>query len=260
MGAARTHPMDLSGKVAVVTGGNRGIGLGMARGLAAAGCHVAIWGRDVSRNQRAVEECSDLAGDVAGFECDVLSRESVESALEQTLSRFQKVDGVFANAGIGGGGRTPFIEQADAEWLRLLDVNLLGARRTLVPILTHLVGRGAGGRIVLTSSVAAKLGTAYNQHYAATKAGLVAMARALAVEFGRHRITANALLPGYVETEMIGELLENEKFVEAVLPRVPLRRLGKTDDLAGIAIYLMSELSSYHTGDAITLDGGFTVS
>jgi len=123
-----------------------------------------------------------------------------------------------------------------------------------------MVEQSAGGRIVITSSVAARLGTAYNQHYAATKSGLLAIARAIAVEFGRHGITANALLPGYVRTEMIGDLLENEKFLDRIKPRLPLRRLGMADELAGIAIYLMSDLSSYHTGDAITIDGGFSIS
>lgn len=257
---ALSHPMDLSGKVAIVTGGNRGIGLAMARALSAAGCGVAIWGRDRERNRMAVEACGGGAGAVESFECDVLLDESVGAAFVNTLQRFGRVDGIFANAGIGGGGRTPFLEQTDDEWRRLLDVNLLGVRRTLLPVLKTMVEQSAGGRVVITSSVAADLGAAYNQHYAATKAGLVALARAIAVEFGRHRITANALLPGYVETEMIGDLLDNEKFVQRVMPRIPLRRLGRASDMAGIAIYLMSDLSSYHTGDAITVDGGFTVS
>jgi NAD(P)-dependent dehydrogenase (short-subunit alcohol dehydrogenase family) len=255
-----THPLDLTGKVAIVTGGNRGIGLGMAKGLSAAGCHVAIWGRDPEQNQRAVDQCAGQRGEVAAFGCDVVSAEAVDYALEQTLARFGRVDGLFANAGIGGGGRTPFVEQTEADWQRMVDVNLLGTRRTLLPVLRRMVEQAAGGRIVITSSVAATIGAAYNEHYAATKAGLVAIARAIAVEYGRFGITANAVLPGYVKTEMIGELLDNEKFLDRVRPRLPLRRLGAVDDLAGIAIYLMSDLSSYHTGDAITVDGGFTIS
>lgn len=258
------HPLDLTGKVALITGGNRGIGLGMARGLAAAGCNVAIWARDAQQNRLAQEQCGSLPGEVASFGCDVTDAQAVERALAETIDRFARVDGLFANAGVGGGGRTPFLEQSDAEWQRMFDINLLGARRVLSPVLRRMVaqvvgGQAQGGRVVLTSSVAASLGTALNQHYAASKAGLVAIARALAVEFGRHGITANALLPGYVKTDMIGELVENQKFMDRIAPRLPLRRLGNADEFAGIAVYLMSDLSSYHTGDAITIDGGFTI-
>ena len=259
------HPLNLAGKVAIITGGNRGLGLGMARGLAAAGCNVAIWARDAQQNLVAQEHCAGLVGHVASFACDVTESQAVEQALAETISRFDRVDGLFANAGIGGGGRTPFLEQSDSEWQRMFDVNLLGARRVLSPVLRRMVnqvgnGQAPGGRVVLTSSVAATLGTAFNQHYAASKAGLVAIARALAVEFGRYGITANALVPGYVKTDMIGELMENKKFMDRIAPRLPLRRLGTPDDFVGIAVYLMSDLSAYHTGDAITIDGGFTIS
>lgn len=261
MGTAKAvHPMDLTGKVAIITGGNRGIGLGMAKGLAAAGCDVALWGRDPERNRQAIEHCAGLRGSVAAYACDVVDDQSVGHALQSTLSRFGRVDGVFANAGIGGGGRTPFLEQTDEDWRQILEVNLLGVRRVLAPVLARMVQKGEGGRVVITSSAAARLGTAYNEHYAATKAGLIAITRALAVEFGRHGITANAILPGYVQTEMIGDLLENQKFLDRVRPRLPLRRLGTPDELAGVAIYLMSEMSSYHTGDVITIDGGFSIS
>lgn len=256
----RQHPMDLGGKVAIVTGGNRGIGFGIARGLARAGCHVAIWGRDRQRNRQAIADCTASRGAVASFECDVLEPSAVDAAFQATLERFGRIDGLFANAGIGGGGRTPFLEQTDAEWQSMIDVNLLGTRRTLLPVLKHLVAQRAGGRIVIMASTAATLGAAYNQHYAATKSALVALARAIAVEFGRHGITANALLPGYIRTEMIDGLLGNEKFLMRVRPRLPLQRLGEVDDLAGIAMYLMSPLSAYHTGDTITIDGGFTIS
>lgn len=259
------HPMDLHGKVAIITGGNRGIGLGMAQGLAAAGCNVAIWGRDKEQNRNAQTHCAGLRGEVAAFYCDVINQEAVETALAETIGRFGRVDGLFANAGIGGGGRTPFLEQSDEDWQRMFDVNLLGAKRALVPVIRLMVeqvasGQSKGGRVVITSSTAANLGTAFNEHYAASKAGLVAIARALAVEFGRHGITANALLPGYVKTDMVGDLMENQKFVDRVMPRLPLRRFATASEFAGVAIYLMSDLSSYHTGDAILIDGGFSIS
>lgn len=256
--------MNLKGKVAIVTGGNRGIGLGMAQGLVAAGCNVAIWGRDAQQNSIAVERCGGAAGSAIAVHCDLTQLDSPERALRSTTDRFGHVDGVFANAGIGGGGRTPFLEQTDADWAQMLEVNLLGTKRTLAAVLPTMVEQAnagrRGGRVVITSSIAANMGTAFNQHYAATKAGLVAVTRAIAVEFARFGITANALLPGYTQTEMIDDLLGNERFLKAIQSRLPLRRLATATDFAGIAIYLMSDLSDYHTGDAITIDGGFSLS
>jgi NAD(P)-dependent dehydrogenase (short-subunit alcohol dehydrogenase family) len=257
--------MDLGGKVAIVTGGNRGIGLAIAQGLCASGGAVAIWGRDRERNRAAARACSEDASRASAFECDVQDAGSIQRALAQTLERFGRVDGLFANAGIGGGGRTPFHQQDESDWMRMIDINVLGARRVIAPVLAQMLvqseaGPRRGGRIVLTSSVAARLGTAYNEHYAASKVALVAIARGLAVEFGRHGITANALLPGYVRTEMTEDLMENDKFREAMLRRLPLRRFAEPGEIAGIAIYLMSDLSAYHTGDVITVDGAFSIS
>jgi NAD(P)-dependent dehydrogenase (short-subunit alcohol dehydrogenase family) len=258
------HPLDLTGRVAIITGGNRGIGLGIAKGLVAAGCNVAIWSRDGAQNHNAVSQCSGGPGVASAFVCDVTDLGSLEKALAETIKCFGAIDGLFANAGIGGGGRTPFLEQTDDEWRRLLEVNLLGTKRTLVTVLRHMVNQArsgrTGGRIVVTSSVAANLGTAFNQHYAATKSGLIAITRAVAIEFARYGITANALLPGYTKTEMIDDLLDNERFLKAIEPRLPLKRLATAEDFGGIAIYLMSGLSSYHTGDTITIDGGFSLS
>lgn len=257
------HPLDLAGKVAIVTGGNRGIGLGMAKGLAAAGCSVAIWARDRARNDQAVAECSKGPGRAEGFVCDVTDVHSIENALENTAASFGAIDGLFANAGIGGGGRVPFLEQSDEAWARMLEVNLLGTKRTIAAVLRRMVEQAhagrPGGRIVATSSVAVNKGTAFNQHYAATKSAIVSLTRSIAVEFARYGIAANAILPGYTATEMIDDLAANERFMKAIEPRLPLRRLGSSDDFAGIAIYLMSDSSAYHTGDAITIDGGFLV-
>lgn len=259
------HPMDLDGKVAVVAGGNRGIGLGIVRGLADAGCDVAVWARDKEKNREAEAQCADLRGQVAAFYCDVIDTKTIELALTETVTRFGRVDGVFINAGIGGGSRKPFLEQTNEEWQRVFNVNVIGAKNVLTPIIQLMIrqiemGKSSGGRVVLTSSIAAKLGAAFNEHYAASKASLVAIARAIAVEFGRYGITANALMLGYVETEMIEDLIDNPKFLERVKMRLPSRRLATPDEFAGIAIYLMSEQSKYHAGAAITIDGAYSIS
>jgi len=254
---------DLSGKVAVVTGGNGGIGLGMALGLAEAGCAIAIWGRNAEKNARAVKELRAKGARAEAIACDVSDQKSVDAAMAKTLDAFSRVDGCFANAGVGGGGRRSFIERPLEEWRQLLATNLDGAFLTLQAAARHMVertGKGdAGGRLVVTSSIASIFGTARNEHYAASKAALNALTRALAVELARYGITANAILPGWIKSEMTEGVMANDKFVGAVMPRIPMRRFGTPADFAGIAVYLMSSSSAYHTGDLFMIDGGYAL-
>lgn len=260
----RIHPMDLSGKVAVVTGGNGGIGLGIARGLVSAGCQVGIWARNEVKNAAAVAELQAIGGEVAAFACDVTQRDQVDAAAAATLERFGFMDGIFANAGIGGGGRQSFLDREASDWSTMLDVNAYGAFHVCQVALRQMKAQADGGRksgrVVLTSSIADHFGTANNEHYAMSKAALSSLARSIAVEFARYGVTANALLPGYTATEMTDELFGHEKFTKAVLPRTPMRRFGQPQDFAGIAIYLMSDLSAYHTGDSLVIDGGYSIS
>jgi NAD(P)-dependent dehydrogenase (short-subunit alcohol dehydrogenase family) len=256
-------PFDLTGKVAIVTGGNGGIGLGMAAALVDAGCAVHVWGRNAAKNERALAQLRAKGGRAEAMQCDVSDPRSVEAGMAETLSRFGRVDGCFANAGMGGGGRRSFIERPLAEWRELLATNLDGAFLTLQAAARHMVeraGRGdAGGRLVVTSSIASVFGTARNEHYAASKAALNALTRALAVELARHGITANAILPGWIKSEMTEGLMSTDKFVSAVMPRIPMRRFGEPEDFGGIAVYLMSKASSYHTGDLFMIDGGYAL-
>jgi NAD(P)-dependent dehydrogenase (short-subunit alcohol dehydrogenase family) len=254
---------DLEGKVAVVTGGNGGIGLGMAEALGDAGCAVHVWARNAAKNEQAVAHLRGRSVRAEATVCDVSDAKSVAAALEKTLAVFGRVDGCFANAGVGGGGRRSFLERSLEEWHELLAVNLDGAILTLQAVARHMVdraGRGdAGGRLVVTSSMASLYGTAKNEHYAASKAALNALTRALAVELARYRITANAILPGWIETEMTEGLMASDKFLATVTPRIPMRRFGEPKDFGGIAVYLMSDASGYHTGDCFVIDGGYAL-
>ncbi|HYM02104.1 MAG TPA: SDR family NAD(P)-dependent oxidoreductase [Stellaceae bacterium] len=254
---------DLSGKTAVVTGGNSGIGLGMAEALVDAGCAVSIWGRNAAKNEQAVKRLRARGGKAEAVICDVSDPKSVDAALGRTLDTFGRVDGCFANAGVGGGGRRSFIERPLEEWRQLLAINLDGAFLTLQAAARHMVeraGKGdAGGRLIVTSSIASIFGTARNEHYAASKAALNALTRAIAVELARYQITANAILPGWIKSDMTEGIMGNEKFVGAVMPRIPMRRFGEPQDFGGIAVYLMSKTSSYHTGDCFMIDGGYAL-
>jgi NAD(P)-dependent dehydrogenase (short-subunit alcohol dehydrogenase family) len=253
---------DLTGHVALVTGGNSGIGLGMARGLVQAGADVAIWGTNEAKNEAAAAELDELASAagsrVFALRCDVGDDEEVDAAFAATVDALGKVDSCFANAGVPGGG-SGFIDMSTDEWRRVMRVNMDGAFFTLRAAARHMVERGGGGSLVGTASLAVLEGQPRGQHYAASKGGLVAMIKACAVELARYGIRANALLPGGIDTPMDSPALNWDRFRDRVLPRVPLRRWGVPDDLAGIAVYLASPASGYHTGDSFLIDGGYAI-
>jgi NAD(P)-dependent dehydrogenase (short-subunit alcohol dehydrogenase family) len=253
---------DLSGRVAVITGGNGGIGLGMAQALASSGCNVSIWGRNAEKNAAAAASMKAEPGKVHTLVCDVTSATSVKDAMKATLDQFGRVDGCFANAGIGGGGRRSFIDRTEEEWRRMFATNLDGVFHVFQVAARHMTERAEAGdkfgRLVATSSLASLFGTARNEHYAGTKAALNALCRALAVELARYGVTANAILPGWIKSDMTAGIMGNDKFVANVMPRIPVRRFGEPSDFGGIAVYIMSKASSYHTADTFVIDGGYT--
>ena len=252
---------DLSGRVAVITGGNGGIGLGIAQALASAGCNVSIWGRNAEKNRAAAATMANGPGKADTCICDVSDRASVGAAMKATLDTFGRLDGCFANAGIGGGGRKPFIDRTEEEWRKMFATNLDGVFHVFQVAARHMTERAQAGdpfgRLVATSSLASLFGTARNEHYAGTKAAINALCRALAVELARYGVTSNAILPGWIRSDMTARVLADEKFVNAVMPRIPVRRFGEPSDFGGIAVYLMSKASSYHTADCFVIDGGY---
>ncbi len=248
---------DLSGKVVVVTGGNRGIGLGIARGLAKAGADLAIWSRDEVRNREAGAELQALGARVETWSCDVSSEEDVRRCTEATVECFGRIDVSFANAGYGA-AHDP-LRMTLEEWRRLLAVNLDGAFLTLRDAARHMKERGGGGKLIAISSISAIFGTPKQPHYAAGKAGLDALVRSLAVELARYDIQVNSIQPGWIETEATLPAQEHAALNDAIRRRTPARRWGTTADLEGIAVYLASNASDYHTGDTIRIDGGYSV-
>ena len=255
-------PFDLTGRVALVTGGNGGIGLGMAEGMAAAGADVCIWGTNPGKNAAAAERLAAHGTRVAAKVCDVSEEAAVDRCFAETVEEFGRVDGCFANAGVGG-RNAAFDELTTDEWRRILAVNLDGAFWTFRAAARHMRARAeagdAFGRLIGTASLAAISGQARGEHYAATKGGLVSMIKALAVEYARYGVTAHTILPGWIETDMTEGAFSNEKFVANVKKRVPSRRWGRPEDFAGIAVYVMSTASDYHSAETFLIDGGYFV-
>ena len=252
-------PFDLTGKVALITGGNSGIGLGMAQALAEAGADIAIWGTNPAKNAAAKAKLDATGRRVFALQCDVGDEHAVEHAFAATLDLLGRVDGCFANAGVSGRGGASFLEMTSDEWHRVTRVNLDGAFYTFRTAARHMVQRGDGGVLVGTASLAAIEAAPRSEHYAATKGGMISMVRAMAVEFARYGVRAHAILQGWIETNMTANAVATEGFKTKVLPRVPMRRWGEGDDFGGIAVYLMSAASRYHTGDTFVIDGGYSL-
>lgn len=247
---------DLSGKVVLVTGGNGGLGLAMAKGLMKSGASIAIWGRNAEKNAKAIEELSSLGGDVAAFEADVTSTESVAKAFGDTLDYFKQVDVVFANAG-GSGPTGPLHQLSDEQWDSVLDLNLNSVVKTFQVATRHLLERKAPGKLIVTSSVASIMGIPGAAGYSTTKAAVNGLVRSLAIELGRAGIQVNAILPGYIETDM--SLDTPAAFQEACRRRAASGKIGTLKDMEGIAVFLASDESRLMTGQTLVLDGGHTI-
>lgn len=248
---------DLTGHTAVVTGGNRGIGLGMARGLARANASVAVWARDLDTAESAVAELDDLGvGDAVAFACDVSSEASVLDAFDATIDRFGALDSCFANAGTTGKVSFPDMELADLE--SIFDVNVGGVFLVAREMARHLIARDAPGSIAITSSIAAHHGLPTAPHYSASKGAASSLARALAVRLAPHGIRVNVIAPGFVATEMTDHWQGSERFEQALKARVPLGRWGKVSEFEGVAVFLASPASSFMTGAELVLDGGYS--
>ena len=248
---------DLTDRVAVVTGGNGGIGLGMARGLAGAGASISVWGRNGAKNAAAVDELRGLGVDADAVAVDVSDERAVDAAMAATLERFGRVDSMIANAGIGGGA--PFVDQTLEAWHRVMAVNLDGAFLCFRAAARHMVDRGQGGSLVGVSSTSAIHGAPANQAYSCSKTAMLALVRGLAIELARHRIRANSIMPGWTETEMTAPLLGWEKFIRNTTDRTPARRWGVPEDFAAAAVFLADPTPTFHTGDCVVVDGGYTI-
>jgi NAD(P)-dependent dehydrogenase (short-subunit alcohol dehydrogenase family) len=255
-------PFNLAGKVALITGGNGGIGLGMADAMAQSGADIVIWGTNEDKNRAAEASLKKHGVRVASFKVDVSNEAEVIKAMQGSVAKMGRVDTVIANAGIGAASRS-FIEMTTEQYRKVLSVNLDGVFFTMREAARHMRERAAtgdkGGSLVGIASVAAIEGAARNEHYAATKGGVISMMKSIAVEFARDGVRANTILPGWIATDMTAGAQTSPAFTEKVIPRVPMRRWGEPADFGGIAVYLASNASAFHTGDTFVIDGGYTI-
>ena len=251
---------DLSGQVALVTGGNSGIGLGLATGLARAGSAVCIWGTNAGKNAAALETLCSTGTDVMAMIVDVSEERAVEDGMNAVVSRYGRLDSCFANAAVTGKWGNPgFVDSTLEAWRGDMAVNLDGTYLTLRAAARQMIAQDTGGSLVGTSSLAAEFGAPREAGYAAAKAAILALMRTLAVELGKYNIRANALLPGWTRSPQFAAWLEKPGVGDRIMPRIPLHRWGEPEDWAGIAVYLASKASSFHTGDAFRIDGGYGV-
>jgi len=254
---------DLAGQVALVTGGNSGIGLGMAEGLARAGASVCIWGTNPAKNAAALEQLRAVASSgarVGSAIVDVSDERAVDDGFAALVETFGRLDSCFANAAVTGAyGNPRFVDIDLANWRAEMAVNLDGTFLTFRGAARQMIAQGDGGSLIGTSSLAARFGAPRDAGYGAAKAGIVSLTQTLAVELGKYGIRANALLPGWTRSPQFDAWLGRPEVTDRILPRIPVKRWGEPEDWQAIAVYLASRESSFHTGDVFRIDGGYGI-
>jgi len=248
---------QLHGRVALVTGGNRGLGRAIAQGLAEAGASVAVTSRDIARAQAAAAEIAESAGVTClGLGMEVKNLGSVEVAFEQVIADLGGLDILVNNAGINI--RESITDLQDESWLDVIETNLAGAMRCSRLAARHMKERG-WGRIINIGSILSFVGIPQRTAYASSKAGLLGMTRAMALDLAAHGVTVNALCPGVFRTEINRPILNDPEYLKEFLKQIPMGEMGEPKQLMGAAVFLASEASSYMTGAALMVDGGWTV-
>jgi hypothetical protein len=242
----------------VVTGGNSGIGLGVAEGCAKAGADVAVWSRRADRNREAVARLAAHGVRARGYACDVADEAQVAAACRATEAELGRIDACVAAAGAAGYARS-LPDVSLAEWRGIMAVSLDGVFLSFREVVRGMIGRGGGGALVAVSSTSAIHGAQRNHAYAAAKTALLGLVRALAVELARHAIRVNAILPGWTVTEMLLQAYEDPKFREATTRRTPVRRWAEPSDFEAVGAYLCDPTQTFHTGDSLVVDGGYTI-
>lgn len=243
--------IDLTGQTAFVTGSTRGIGLAIARTLYQAGAKVAVVGRNQARAEAVAAELGDRA---AGVACDVASATQVDAAIAAAEAALGPITILVNNAGLTRDNL--LIRLSDDEWNQVLDANLKGAFHTMRALAKGMMKRRSG-RIINITSVVGLMGNKGQANYAASKAGLIGLTKAVAQEYASRNVLVNCVAPGYIETEMTGALPPEAS--AALLSAIPLGRFGQPEEIAGAVLFLASDLARYVTGHVLVVDGGMAM-
>jgi NAD(P)-dependent dehydrogenase (short-subunit alcohol dehydrogenase family) len=251
----RVH--DLTGRTVVVTGGNSGIGFALAVGAAKAGADIAIWSRNAGRNAEAAAALVAHGARALPVTCDVGDEDSVAAAMAVTRAEFGRLDCLMANAGMYAGGLIQDLTLA--EWHRVLRTNVDGAFLTTREAARVFLEQGTGGSMVVVSSTISRYGATGGAAYGTSKTALLGLGRTLAVELARHRVRCNILIPGWTRTPLNAAQQANEQFLDATTRRTPVRRWADPEEFEAIAPFLADPTLTFHTGNEVIVDGGYTV-
>ena len=248
---------DLKDKIAIVTGARRGMGRTHALILAKAGAKIVV--SDISQEdcQKVVDEIEKDGGEALAYKCDVSKKEEIEGMVKETIDKFGKVDILVNNAGIAQ--FKPFLELTEEEWDRTLDINLKGYFLCAQTVAKEMAKQKSGVIVNIASVAMGQVGVGFLNlaHYCASKGGIVGMTEALALELAPYNIRVNAVSPGMIETPMIDSIKENPEQEKELLKRVPMKRMGKPEEVSNLVLFLVSDKSSYMTGSIVVVDGGW---
>lgn len=249
---------DLTGRVAIVTGGATGIGRGIAEGLADAGASIVIAARRLELCQAACEEIARRTGvKTLPGRCDITEKEEIRNLVDHVIHEFGHIDILVNNSGTGGSEK-PILTMSESDWDRVLHINLKGVFALSQAVAAKMVERDEGGKIINVASIGALIGWPNMSAYCASKGGCLQLTKVMALEWARYNIQVNAILPGYFETPMNKEFFATEAGQKVIQAANPMKRIAHMDEIRGAAILLASEASSFMTGSAVVVDGGHT--
>jgi len=249
---------DLTGKVAIITGGATGIGRGIAEGLADAGAAIVLAARRLEKCEMACKEIAERTG-IATLpcQCDITDRGQVAALVDYVVAEFGHIDILVNNSGTGGSEK-PILEMTDQDWNSVIDTNLKGAFLLSQAVVGKMVGGRQGGKIINVASIGALIGWPNMSAYCASKVGCLQLTKSMALEWARYDIQVNAILPGYFKTPMNEEFFATEAGIRIIRSSIPMKRIARIEEMKGVAILLASQASSFMTGSAVVVDGGHT--